>query len=104
MVTEYGGEQLYKKHKLPAYKESLTLYRANGCEACNYTGYRGRMGLHELLMGTDAMKKLIEKQSLVDVVRKQAIQDGMTTLKQDGIDKVFQGKSDLPQIRRVCMA
>jgi type II secretory ATPase GspE/PulE/Tfp pilus assembly ATPase PilB-like protein len=55
-------------------------------------------------MGTDAMKKLIEKQSLVEAVRKQAIRDGMTTLKQDGIDKVFQGKSDLPQIRRVCMA
>ncbi len=104
MVAEYGGEQLYQKHSLPAYKESMTLYRATGCEACNYTGYRGRMGLHELLMGTGAMKKLIEKQSLVEQIRKQAIQDGMTTLKQDGIDKVFQGKSDLPQIRRVCMA
>jgi len=104
MVAEYGGEQLYEKHSLPAYKGSLTLYRANGCEVCNYTGYRGRMGLHELLMGTDAIKKLIEKKALVDQIRKQGIQDGMTTLKQDGLDKVFQGKSDLPQIRRVCMA
>ncbi|MCP3954648.1 MAG: GspE/PulE family protein [Desulfobacterales bacterium] len=104
LVAEYGGEQLYRKHNLPVYKESLTFYRANGCEVCNYTGYRGRMGLHELLMGTDAIKKLIEKQALVDEIRKQAIKDGMTTLKQDGIDKVFQGKSDLPQIRRVCMA
>jgi len=104
MVAEYGGEQLYKAQKLPPYRENMTLYRANGCDGCNYTGYRGRMGLHELLMGTDAIKKLIETQALVDDIRIQAIKDGMTTLKQDGIDKVLQGKTDMQQIRRVCMA
>jgi len=62
------------------------------------------MGLHELLMGMEAIKKLIEKQALVDQIRTQAIEDGMITLTQDGIDKVFQGKSDLKQIRRVCLA
>jgi type II secretory ATPase GspE/PulE/Tfp pilus assembly ATPase PilB-like protein len=102
--AEYGGADVYRQHKMPAFKGSMTLYRANGCDACNYTGYRGRMGLHELLMGTDAIKKLIETQALVDDIRTQAIQDGMTTLKQDGIDKVLQGKSDVQQIRRVCMA
>ena len=104
LIREYGGEKLFQQNGLPAYKENLALYRTNGCEECNYTGYRGRMGIHELLMGTDAMKKLIEKQSLVEQIRNQAIKDGMTTLKQDGIDKIFQGKSDLHQIRRVCMA
>ncbi len=104
LVKEYGGKEIFQKNSLPEYEKDLALYRANGCEECNYTGYRGRMGLHELLVGTDAMKKLIEKQSLVEQIRNQAIGDGMTTLKQDGIDKVFQGKSDLSQIRRVCMA
>ena len=104
LVEEYGGARLFKANDLPDYKANLTLYRATGCEACNYTGYRGRMGLHELLMGTDDMKKLIEKQARVEEIRRQAIAEGMTTLKQDGIDKVLQGKSDLPQIRRVCMA
>lgn len=104
LVKEYGGEKLYAQSSLPAYKQDLSLYRANGCETCNYTGYRGRMGLHELLMGTGEMKKMVEKQARVEQIRNQAIKDGMTTLKQDGIDKVFQGKSDLAQIRRVCMA
>jgi type II secretory ATPase GspE/PulE/Tfp pilus assembly ATPase PilB-like protein len=61
------------------------------------------MGLHELLMGTDPMKKLIQDKALMEVLRDQAIKDGMTTLKQDGIEKVFKGHCDLQQVRKVCI-
>jgi type II secretory ATPase GspE/PulE/Tfp pilus assembly ATPase PilB-like protein len=74
-----------------------------GCEICNNTGYRGRMGIHELLSGTDPMKKLIQKRAEMKDIREQAVLDGMTTLKQDGIEKIFGGHTDLLQVRKVCI-
>ena len=70
---------------------------------CSITGYRGRMGIHELLMGTDEMKKLIQTKAEMAKIRDQAINDGMTTLKQDGRSKVFQGHCDLIEVRKVCI-
>jgi type II secretory ATPase GspE/PulE/Tfp pilus assembly ATPase PilB-like protein len=54
-------------------------------------------------MGTDQMKKLIQNNSPIKVLRDQALKDGMTTLKQDGIDKIFGGNCDLLQVRKVCI-
>jgi type II secretory ATPase GspE/PulE/Tfp pilus assembly ATPase PilB-like protein len=61
------------------------------------------MGIHELLLGTDEIKKLIQMKATMDNLRQQAIRDGMTTLKQDGIEKIFLGHCDLLQVRKVCM-
>jgi type II secretory ATPase GspE/PulE/Tfp pilus assembly ATPase PilB-like protein len=61
------------------------------------------MGIHELLMGTDEMKKLIQEKATMETIRGQAIKDGMTTLKQDGIEKIFAGHTDLLQVRKVCI-
>ncbi len=52
LVREYGREDFEKIVNIP-YSDKLTLYKPNGCDICGNTGYRGRMGLHELLMGTD---------------------------------------------------
>jgi type II secretory ATPase GspE/PulE/Tfp pilus assembly ATPase PilB-like protein len=101
LVREYGPEE-FERVNIP-YSEDLTLYRANGCQECNNTGYRGRMGLHELLVGTDPMKKLIQMKATMDDIRDQAIEDGMTTLKQDGVEKVLAGYTDLLQVRKVCI-
>jgi len=100
LVREYGKTEFEQHFNIP-YTDDLTLYRPNGCEECNNTGYRGRMGLHELLMGTDEMKRLIQSKARMDDIRSQAIKDGMTTLKQDGIEKVFKGRCDLIQVRKV---
>ncbi|GAM09307.1 type 4 fimbrial assembly protein PilB [Geobacter sp. OR-1] len=83
--------------------DSMSLYRPVGCEKCNNSGYKGRVGLHELLEGTDAMKGLVKRKAEVEQIREQAIKDGMTTLKQDGILKVLQGITDLKEVRRVCI-
>ena len=61
------------------------------------------MALHELLMGTDEIKRLIQTIAKIDELRAQAIKDGMTTLKQDGIEKIFNGQLDLLQVRKVCL-
>ena len=82
---------------------SLQLYRPKGCPKCGGSGYKGRMGIHELLSGTDEMKRLIQKHSAVEDMRRQAIRDGMTTLLQDGIIKVLRGVTDFKQVRAVCI-
>jgi len=61
------------------------------------------MGIHELLVGTPEMKTLIQSKATMAKIRNQAIADGMTTLMQDGIRKVFLGQTDMKQVRRVCM-
>jgi type II secretory ATPase GspE/PulE/Tfp pilus assembly ATPase PilB-like protein len=102
LVREYGKEDFEKNVNIPL-NDDLTLYQPSGCELCNNTGYRGRMGLHELLMGTDETKLLIQKKAKMEEIRDQALADGMTTLKQDGIEKVLQGHTDLLQVRKVCI-
>lgn len=102
LVREYDPE-LFEKNTGITYNSDLTLYKAAGCDLCNNTGYRGRMGIHELLTGTDEMKKLIQLRSTMDEIREQALSDGMTTLKQDGIEKIFSGRTDLLQVRKVCI-
>ncbi|WP_435548725.1 GspE/PulE family protein [Desulfobacterium sp. N47] len=102
LVREYGREAFEKNVGIP-YSNDIVLYKQNGCDACNHTGYQGRMGIHELLMGTDEMKRLIQSMAKMENIRDQAIKDGMTTLKQDGIGKIFQGHTDLLQVRKVCI-
>ena len=102
LVREYGHEDFEKNVKIP-YTDDLTLYKPAGCEACNNSGYRGRMAIHELLMGTDEQKRLIQSCAKMEEIRDQAVKDGMTTLKQDGIEKIFTGHSDLLQVRKVCI-
>jgi len=85
------------------YNEDLFLHRAKGCPNCGNTGYRGRTGLHEILDGTDDIKTLIQGRAKMEELRGQAVQDGMTTLLQDGVRKVFLGLTDLTQVRKVCI-
>jgi type II secretory ATPase GspE/PulE/Tfp pilus assembly ATPase PilB-like protein len=99
---EYG-EDAFQRLGL-SYSADLTLNRPKGCEKCNDTGYRGRTGIHELLEGTDEIKRLIQLRRPIDEVRSQAKKDGMITLKQDGIQKVFQGLTHISEVRRVCIS
>ncbi|KIF80519.1 GspE/PulE family protein [Noviherbaspirillum autotrophicum] len=78
------------------------LYKAVGCEQCN-GGYKGRVGLHELMIGTDRLKRLIQEHSRVAVMLAAALEDGMLTLKMDGIEKVLSGMTDIKQVRAVCI-
>jgi type II secretory ATPase GspE/PulE/Tfp pilus assembly ATPase PilB-like protein len=104
LIREYGKDwfnlDLAPKYPL---NPDLLLYRPKGCEKCNQTGYRGRMGIHELLLATPTAKRLIQTQARVEEMRDQALVDGMRTLKQDGISKVFGGFTDLMQVRKVCI-
>jgi type II secretory ATPase GspE/PulE/Tfp pilus assembly ATPase PilB-like protein/tetratricopeptide (TPR) repeat protein len=85
------------------YSSESELHRSLGCEQCNGSGYKGRLGIHELIEGTPDIKLLIKKQATSQDLAKQAIKDGMTTLKQDGVHKVFEGITDMREVRRVCV-
>jgi len=80
----------------------ITLYRARGCDRCDRTGYQGRMGLYELLVGDATVKRLVQSRAPVVDVKSAAVAAGMRTLKQDGIDKILQGLTDMVQVRAVC--
>jgi type II secretory ATPase GspE/PulE/Tfp pilus assembly ATPase PilB-like protein len=84
-------------------KKQFTLYSPVGCEKCAGTGYRGRVGLHELLIGSDPVKKAIQEHARVAELLAIALDEGMHTLKQDGMEKVLQGITDMHQIRAVCI-
>jgi type II secretory ATPase GspE/PulE/Tfp pilus assembly ATPase PilB-like protein len=85
------------------YSPEFRIYRPKGCPKCTGSGYKGRMGIHELLVATDEIKRGIQRRETVENMRKQAIKDGMTTLLQDGIEKVLAGHTDFKQVRAVCI-
>jgi type II secretory ATPase GspE/PulE/Tfp pilus assembly ATPase PilB-like protein len=101
LMEEYGLEH-WDKLGLK-YAPDFTLYKPKGCAKCANTGYKGRMGIHELLVGTDDIKRRIQKREPIEALRKQAMADGMTTLLQDGILKVIKGVTDFKQVRAVCI-
>lgn len=100
LVDEYGRDEFDNTGLGLA---DVVMYRAVGCDRCGHSGYRGRLGIHEVLECTDALKILIKRRSDTDLVRAQAAHDGMTTLKQDGILKVMKGLTDIHEVRRVCI-
>ena len=79
------------------------LYKPKGCDVCNGSGYKGRVGLHELMVGSDAVKKLIQEHARVAEMLAVALEEGMLTLKMDGMEKVLQGVTDMYQVRAVCI-
>lgn len=82
---------------------AFRLCRGKGCETCNRSGFKGRIALHELLEGTDRMKKLVQTKARTEEMLKAAIEEGMTTLVQDGIQKVLQGHTSYKEVKAVAI-
>jgi type II secretory ATPase GspE/PulE/Tfp pilus assembly ATPase PilB-like protein len=101
LVNDYGPDEFEATGI--QYSSDLRLYAPVGCEQCNGTGYKGRMGIHELMDGSSEIKRMIKKQSSAEELFRQAKKEGMTTLMQDGIVKVFKGLTDIAEVRRVCV-
>ena len=101
IVNDFGQEQFAKTGI--EYNSEMILARHVGCDNCSGTGYRGRMGILELMEGTPEIKLMIKQQANTEQIRERAMHDGMQTLKQDGILKVLQGQSDMEEVRRVCI-
>lgn len=94
--------QWFHQHGGADYSPGLTLMKKVGCDICNGSGYKGRVALHELFLASEEIKKAIRQKAPADELRIMAIRDGMRTLIMDGIQKVFQGITDLDEILQVC--
>lgn len=81
----------------------LRLWRAHdgGCDACNHSGYHGRMGVYEVLENTQSLQKLIVSNATSDVIQRQAIVEGMITMQIDGFIKALRGQTSIEEILRV---
>ena len=101
-IAESYGPEAFAKLGI-SYTDDLMLHRPRGCDVCDKTGYKGRMGIHELLIGSNAIKRLVQRHATVEEMREVAAAEGMTTLLQDGIMKSFKGLTDFKQVRRVCI-
>ena len=102
IVGKSGGQPLKKKKLLETVGiESDTVYESLGCAECDYLGYRGRVGIFELLEISSALRALIITNPQFDTIYNQAIADGMQTLVQDGAHKVKEGVISLAEYARV---
>jgi type II secretory ATPase GspE/PulE/Tfp pilus assembly ATPase PilB-like protein len=101
-LIEGYGTRYWKPLDL-AYGTHLTLWRGRGCEACHRSGFKGRVPLHELLVGSEEMKHLIQSKARTTDMLTKAIEGGMVTLLQDGIHKVLLGLTTYRQVRAVAM-
>ena len=102
-IVHAYNSMLFKAHNMTTYNDNFILMKEVGCGECNGIGYKGRIAIYELLMGTKSVKKAIKQRLMVEDIFDLAMQEGMKTLKMDGIQKVFQGITDLSQILKVCL-
>lgn len=77
-----------------------TIYKSNGCSECMNKGYKGRSAIHELMLMSDTIKDLILKNTDANTIKKQALAEGMTTLRSSGIEKVLAGVTTIEEILR----
>jgi type II secretory ATPase GspE/PulE/Tfp pilus assembly ATPase PilB-like protein len=97
----YGQEAFAQLGVL--YDEKFMLARGKGCDACRQSGYKGRVALHELLVGTAELRSLMYMRAPVVELQKLAVSQGMTSLLQDGVLKCLLGLTDYNQVRAVAI-
>jgi len=81
--------------------KNISLHRAVGCTRCSGTGYKGRVGIYEIMPVTEAIERLIVERKSADEIMRVAAAEGMITLRQDGLERVVQGKTSIEEISRV---
>jgi len=99
LIRYYGGH----KHigELGIDEDEFTLYKAVGCKKCANTGYKGRTGIHELLLSSPEITELIDSNARATIIKSLAMEQGMHSLIQDGIAKLIKGETSLLEIQRV---
>jgi len=97
-----SGPEYWERLEIP-YDNNFTLFRGKGCATCNNSGYKGRIALHELLLGTPHIKRLIQAGGKTDEIFAVAVKEGMNTLVQDGVSKVLQGLTTYQQVKAVAI-
>ena len=87
----------------PSQREEILFYRGKGCDACNKTGYRGRVGIFEIMVMSQEIRNLILQNALPNVIKRKALERGMTTLAESGLHKVIQGITSIDEVMTTCI-
>lgn len=96
------SREALEKAKFPVTGDELPkLYKARGCNKCNNTGYKGRVGVYEALVVSEAIERLTVDRATSDEIQRVAVEEGMMTLRQDGIEKARQGMTSVEEVMRV---
>jgi type IV pilus assembly protein PilB len=82
-------------------EKTLTLWRGRGCDTCRQTGYKGRIGIYELMLLNEEIAELVVRRAPLAEVKQAARANGMITLQEDGLRKVLQGYTTPEEVRRV---
>ena len=90
-----------KDIKVPELRAELKIPKAKGCKDCNFTGYRGRLGIFEVILIDDEMEKFILKNPSIPAFREKAIEKGMIPMYQDGLIKILVGLTTIEEVERV---
>jgi type IV pilus assembly protein PilB len=101
-LENHFGKEITLKHFGDS--KTVRMYHGKGCEVCHHTGYQGRIGIFEVLEITPAIQELISKKADSDVILAQAIKEGMTTMIDDGLDKIQQGITSIEEVLRAVKA
>jgi type II secretory ATPase GspE/PulE/Tfp pilus assembly ATPase PilB-like protein len=101
LKNQFGDKPRFDALKID--RKKVTLARGKGCESCFNTGYRGRVGIHEFLVVSPALRKVIQAKGQADAIGKLGREGGMLTLKQDGIRKILKGKTDLKEVMSITL-
>jgi type IV pilus assembly protein PilB len=86
-----------------AQSSEIVLYRKRGCSRCGNTGYKGRLGIFQLLIMSETIERLAVERASHDQIERAAIQEGMRTMWDDGLSKVMAGVTSLEELARVVL-
>jgi type IV pilus assembly protein PilB len=104
-IAQFGiAPDVLRRLELPQIQEkNILFYRGKGCEACNGTGMKGRVGVYEVLKMTERLREIILNGGSTDDIRKQAIDDGMLSLRDSALRKALLGQTSVEEVLRVTM-
>jgi len=102
IITDRGefevGQKLIEKYFQKG--ETVRVYKGQTCKVCNHTGYMGRTGIFEVLEMSPTIKEMIMKKSNSEEINKRAVEEGMTTMFEDGLKKVARGITTIEEVMR----
>ena len=101
-IRQGYGPEYWDKLGIPQ-DNTFRLARGKGCETCKRTGFKGRLALHELLLGSDKIKRMVQTKARTEEMLKAAIEEGMTTLMQDGVQKALLGQTTFKEVKAVAI-
>jgi len=101
-IRQGYGPEYWDKLGIPQ-DNTFRLARGKGCETCKHTGFKGRVALHELLLGSDKLKRMVQTKARTEEMLKVAIEEGMTTLMQDGVQKALLGHTTFKEVKAVAI-